>query len=307
MRIVIGAVIALAVIAALIASYFSSGHTRLVAEPAHPTESPVPRAALPHPAHVVIVIEENKSYDDILGKTKQAPYLNGLAQRGAVFTHSYGVAHPSQPNYFALFSGRTNTNGDSCDVRGIPPDAPNLGAQLIAAHRSFVGYAEGLPAPGFRGCTAGNYARKHAPWTHFTNVPDRAIQPFTAFPHDFSRLPTVAFVIPDLEDDMHSGSIRHGDAWLARRLAPVVAWGATHDTLIIITWDESNEPLSNHIPTIFVGPMVTPGLVDETIDHYSVLRTLEDFYGLPHAGRAASAVPISQAWKATKNDGLSHR
>ncbi|HYZ14820.1 MAG TPA: alkaline phosphatase family protein, partial [Candidatus Acidoferrum sp.] len=241
--------------------------------------------------------EENKSFDDIIGNTKHAPYLNQLAERGALFTHSYGVAHPSQPNYFALFAGRTNSDGDSCTVRAVAPDAPNLGAQLLAAHRSFVGYAEGLPAPGFRACVAGNYARKHAPWTHFTTIPDNAIQPLTAFPRDLSRLPTVAFVIPDLEDDMHSGSISHGDAWLKRRLDPVVSWAATHDTLIIITWDESDEALSNHIPTLFIGPMVKSGRVDETIDHYSVLRTLEDFYRLPHAGRAATVAPIMQAWE----------
>lgn len=297
-RIVISIAIAMAVITACVASYFSSGHTRLTAEPPAVMLSLSKRGpkGLPHPAHVLVIIEENKSYEEIIGNTEQAPYLNRLAQRGAVFTHSYAVAHPSLPNYFALFAGRTNRDGDSCTPHGIASNAANLGAQLLAAHRSFVGYAEGLPAAGFRGCSAGNYARKHAPWTYFTTVPDRAIQPLTAFPRDLSHLPTVALVIPDLVDDMHSGSVARADAWLAHRLAPIIAWAATHDTLIIITWDESDEALGNHIPTLFIGPMVKSGRMKETIDHYRVLRTLEDFYGLPHAGRAASVAPITQAW-----------
>jgi phosphatidylinositol-3-phosphatase len=276
--------------------YFSSSRTRIVPVPANAANA-AQHARLPRPAHVVIVIDENKSFENIIGNTEDAPYLNELAAHAAVFTRSYGVAHPSQPNYFALFAGRTDTDGDSCDVRGLPAGAENLGAQLLAARRTFVGYAEGLPAPGDHECTAGDYARKHAPWTHFSNVPSAATQPFTAFPVDRDRLPTVAFVIPDLQDDMHSASIAHGDAWLRRTLVPLVAWAARHDTLVVVTWDESSAVLTNHIPTLFVGPMVKPGRYAEVISHYDVLRTLEDMYGLPHAGNAAGAHAIAHVWK----------
>jgi phosphatidylinositol-3-phosphatase len=299
--------VAVAVVLVLLAAgaggwwYFSAGRTRVVELPENLQRAAVavaPGLKLPRPAHVVVIIEENKSFAQIIGNARDAPYINQLAAQGAVFTNSFGVAHPSQPNYFALFAGVTDGNGDSCNVAGVSSDAPNLGADLLAAHRSFVAYAEGLPSPGFRGCAAGNYARKHAPWTHFNNVPDASIQPFTAFPAaDYGRLPDVAFVVPDLLDDMHSGSIARGDAWLRRVVTPLAAWAATHDTLIAITWDESSAPFSNHIPTLFVGPMVKRGRYAETITHYDVLRTLEDLDRLPHDGKAASALPIADVWR----------
>ena len=55
--------------------------------------SPVPRFS-----HVVIVVMENKNYSAIIGQTGEAPYINKLAAGGAVFSNSYAVTHPSQPN-----------------------------------------------------------------------------------------------------------------------------------------------------------------------------------------------------------------
>ncbi|HSZ55982.1 MAG TPA: hypothetical protein VK797_09990, partial [Tepidisphaeraceae bacterium] len=61
-------------------------------------------SAVPTPAHVVIVVEENSSYDEIIGNSS-APYINTLASQGALFTNSSAIEHPSQPNYLDLFSG----------------------------------------------------------------------------------------------------------------------------------------------------------------------------------------------------------
>lgn len=250
--------------------------------------------ALPRPAHVVIVMEENKSGWQIDGD-KNAPYLNELLRGGAYFTNSHGVTHPSLPNYLALFAGVTNTNRDRCPAVGFSRNAPNLATELSAAGLSFASYAENLPGAGSDACWAGDYARKHAPWTEFDNVPRSEELPFSAFP-SFERLPTIAFVIPNVQHDMHSGSIAEGDAWLSRHLGPLVAWAGSHDTLLIVSWDEGND-LENTIPTIFAGPMVRQGRYAESIDHYRVLRTLEDMYGLPHAGRSGDVAPISDCWR----------
>jgi acid phosphatase len=252
-------------------------------------------SALPRPAHVVVIVEENKSGWQIIGNRRNAPYINGLVDRGALFTQARGVTHPSLPNYFALFAGVTNTNRDECPALGIPRDAPNLSSELHAAHLSFAGYSESLPERGFTGCWAGRYGRKHAPWVHFSNVPASENLPFSEFP-SYSKLPTISFVIPDVQDDMHSGSIAEGDAWLAKHLGAFFEWAATHDTLVVLTWDEGNDP-QNSIPTVFFGPMVRPGTYDERIDHYRVLRTLEDLYGLPHAGLSGSVGPITDCWR----------
>lgn len=252
-------------------------------------------AAVPRPAHVVVVVEENKSFAEIVGNGG-APYINRLAREGALFTHAHGVTHPSLPNYLALFAGVTNDNGDGCPATGIDPRAPNLGSELLAAHLTFAGYAEALPAPGSTVCAAGTYARKHAPWVAFTNVPKSANRPFDALPASYDALPTVAFLIPDVDDDMHDGTIAAGDAWLAAHLAKLLAWARAHDTLVVLTWDEGYDP-ANTVPTIFFGPMVKPGRYPERIDHYNVLRTIEDAYGLPRTGKAASAAPLLDCWR----------
>ncbi len=127
--------------------------------------------------------------------------------------------------------------------------APNLAAGLRTAGKSFAGYAEDLPGPGSRVCSAGEYARKHAPWTDFSNVPGSNSLPFTSFPADFARLPTVSFVIPNL---CHDCSIAAGDAWLRAQLGGYAGWAMRH-SLLIVTWDEDDGSQGNHIVTIFVG------------------------------------------------------
>jgi phosphatidylinositol-3-phosphatase len=120
--------------------------------------------------------------------------------------------------------------------------------------------------------------------------------PFTSFPADFSTLPTVAIVVPNLNDDMHDGTIRQADTWLQKHLDPYVQWVKSNNNLLIVTWDEDDSSSSNRIPTLFVGPMVNPGQYGEKIDHYNVLRTIEDMYGLPDAGKSADAAAITDAW-----------
>jgi hypothetical protein len=114
---------------------------------------------LPRYDHIVIVVEENHAASQIVGN-KSAPFINALAANGALMTQSYAVAHPSQPNYLALFAGDTfGVNSDACPLALGP--APNLAAELLAAGYSFGGFAEDLPAVGSTVCSAGKYARKH--------------------------------------------------------------------------------------------------------------------------------------------------
>lgn len=252
-------------------------------------------AALPRPRHVVIIVEENKTLAEVTA-AGAAPFIAGMSRRGALFTAAHGVTHPSLPNYFALFAGLTNTNGDDCPAAGISPDAPNLGSELLAAHLSFAGFAEGLPTTGSTVCAAGSYARKHAPWVAFDNIPKNDSRPMSAFPASYDALPTVAMLIPDVDDDMHDGTIEEGDDWLRTHVAGLLAWADTHDTLVVLTWDEGFDQ-TNSIPTVFYGPMVKPGRYREPITHYNTLRTLEDLYELPHTGRAGAAAAITDCWR----------
>ncbi len=253
-------------------------------------------ATLPVPNHVVVVIFENHSFSNIIGSSN-APYINSLARSGALFTHSFAIRHPSQPNYLALFSGSTQgITDDSCPHTFAGPD---LGGELIAAHHTFVGFSEGLPGVGSKVCTSGKYARKHNPWVDFKDVPASDNRPFTSFPSpsNFSSLPTISFVVPNLLDDMHDGTVRQGDNWLKSHINPYVQWAKTHNSLLIVTWDEDDKSHNNQIPTIFVGPIVKAGRYSETINHYRVLRTLENMYGLPAAHNSAKVAAITDCWR----------
>ena len=244
-------------------------------------------ATLPRFDHVVIVVEENHS----LSQVAESPYLNSLASRGTLFTQSFAVAHPSLPNYLALFSGSTHGIRDDgrYDLSG-----PNLASSLISAGLTFAGYSEDLPALGFRGDGHRGYVRKHAPWASFTNVPDTVNRPLADFPAgDFTALPTVSFVIPTLSDDMHDGSVAQGDQWLRAHVEAYARWAVSHNSLLIVTFDEGPvfpAPADTRIATIMVGAHVRTGTSDQRITHYSILRALEDFYGLPPIGQSASTI-----------------
>jgi phosphatidylinositol-3-phosphatase len=276
------------------ASSSTPAHT--AATPATQTSSPAGGTALPGPpAHTVIVLEENHGYGEVMG-SPQAPYLNQLARQGALFTDSHAITHPSEPNYLALFSGSTQgVTDDSCPHSFT---APNLAAELIAAGQTFAGYAEDLPATGSPVCSAGQYARKHVPWTNFSNVPAADSKPFGAFPAGrYAQLPTVSFVIPNLCNDMHDCPVSSGDSWLRAHISGYASWAMTHHSLLIITWDENDGSPGNQIPTLFVGQLVHSDRSAEPITHYSVLRTLEDLYRLPLTGHAATAPLITGIWR----------
>ncbi len=253
--------------------------------------------SIPRYDHVVIVIEENTSQATVIGNTAQAPYINSLAAAGANFTQSFAVAHPSQPNYLALFSGSTQgVTNDNCPQSFA---ANNLGNQLITAGFTFAGYSETMPSNGYTGCTSGTsgYARKHNPWSNFTDLAATTNLAYSSIPTDFTTLPTLSFVIPNLCDDMHDCSLTTGDTWLKNNLDAYATWAKTHNSLLIVTWDEDDSTTSaNQVATIFVGANVKPGNYSETINHYRVLRTLETMYGLAALGSAASASPISDVW-----------
>jgi acid phosphatase len=248
---------------------------------------------LPRPSHIVVVMEENHAAANILGNAA-APYINRLARAGASLTRSYAITHPSEPNYVALFSGsQQGLTDDSCPHTY---HAANLGSQLRAAGKSFRGYAEGLPRAGYQGCTLGDYARRHVPWTDFANLPRSVNQPLSAFGTNYARLPTLSFVIPNLMHDMHNGTIAQGDSWLRQHLGGYVRWARTHNSLLVLTWDEDDTGHGNRIATIIVGAHVKAGRYSEHVTHYRMLRTLEALERVSPLGLAAKTRPITDIW-----------
>ena len=264
---------------------------------------------LPVYDHVVIVMEENKDYGQIIGSA-DAPYVNStLKAEGANLTQMYGEEHHSEGNYFWLFSGSNQDVGFQDKIPATDISASNLGQRLIKAGLSFKAYSEDLPAVGSKVNSAGLYARKHVPWVSFSNVPNGSTVSessnlrFADFPADYTKMPTVAFVIPNLDNDMHNGappgSVRAGDKWLQQHLDGYYQWAKQHNSLLIVTFDEDSQmhpgPTNpadsdphkrNRIPTIIAGAHVKHGEYAEGkgVNHVSLLRTLEAMYKLPKSG-----------------------
>jgi hypothetical protein len=293
--------------------------------------SAVGRAAdIPQYDHVIIIVEENKDYSQVIGSA-DAPYINNTllgTYGGVLFTNMHAETHPSQPNYLDLFSGSNQGVTDDGQYDIPPMTTPNVGASLLAKGYTFAGYAEDLPAVGYTGASSGNYALKHCPWVNWqqaagntsqaNSIPANLNLPFCTatdnncgfpssyyFPTAYSQLPTVSFVIPNQLDEMHSGSsiaqeVQAGDTWLQTYMDGYVQWARTHNSLLILTWDEDAEDgqANNQlIPTIFAGAHLNAGSYSEAINHCNLLRTLEDMYQLPYCTSADSAaVPITDVF-----------
>jgi hypothetical protein len=262
--------------------------------------------ALLIPDHVVMVVEENRAFSNIIGYGF-APYINALAQSGALMTSAYATDGASQPNYLQLFSGSNQGVSDNT-IQQQPFNTPNLSSALAANGLTFTGYSESLPSVGFTGASSttvpgqNQYVRKHNPWVNWQGASANAVspeqtQPLTSFPvNDFSALPTVSIVVPNEQHNMHDGGRAAGDTWLQQNLDAYVQWANTHNSLFVLTWDEDDGKHGNHIATLFLGPMVVPGLYDQAISHLNVLRTLEDMYGLDYMGDTAGVAPIANAF-----------
>jgi hypothetical protein len=264
---------------------------------------------LPYPDHIVILIEENQPNALVIGSSA-APYINQIANDsdGNIFTNMFAITHPSEPNYLDFFAG--DNQGITTD--NLPTNYPfttdNLARELMDKGLTFATYSQDLPAVGSDIVSSGSYVRKHNPVTNWVGtginqVPDTLNQPFTAFPSDFSKLPTVSYVVPNQDSDMHNGippaTIASADLWFSEHLTALIDWASNpvNNTLFIYTFDEDDGFYQNNIPTVFYGPMVKHGTDATTYNLFNILRTVEDIYGLRHAGAAATVLPITDCWK----------
>jgi phosphatidylinositol-3-phosphatase len=258
------------------------------------------------PAHLIVVVEENHAFEQVIG-SPAAPFINRLAGQGTLLTRYYAITHPSLPNYVALLGGRTPIH-DDCGACTFP--GPNLVDQLDAHHISWAAYLEGLPQPCSTVANSGAYTEAVDPFMHAADIRDHPsrcdrVLPFSRFDPDLAagRLPTVVFVMPDLDHEMHSGPAPVADAWLRRLVGQLQAdpvW--RQNTRLVLTFDESTAhdvrsccdglARGGRIATIVFGPQVPQGRDGTPYTHYSLLRSIEAAFGLPflgHAGDPATA------------------
>lgn len=261
---------------------------------------PLAPASVPLLDHIIVIVEENHSYDEV----RTQPYTASLIAGGSSFNNSHAITHPSQPNYLALWSGSTQGSTDNvCPAAGSPYYTENLGHACEAAGVTWRSYAERLPFAGSTICDADSqlYARKHCPWTHFGNLTHLNERPFTDLAVDIANdsLPRLAFVVPDQCDDSHNGgscSVAFADAWLAAHV-PAMLSAVGPNGVVIVTWDEDDNGVGNQILTMVSGaPVVTNYVSTRYLTHYTLLRTITDALGLAPFGAATTETPASDIW-----------
>jgi hypothetical protein len=261
------------------------------------------RLALPASApksttsHVVVIVMENKEYDDVIGD-REAPYINRLARRYGLATASYGIRHPSLPDYLALTSG--STHGIDSDCTDCRVAGQSIVDQLVRARLTWKAYMEDLPRPCFSGAGAGGYAKKHDPFMYYDAVAGdrrrcRRVVGLGQLSRDLrrGRLPTYSFISPGLCNDMHDCSVGTGDRFLAQ-LVPTLLRAVGSKGYVVLTWDEGTSDrgccggsTGGRIATVVAGRLVRRGArARNPVDHYGVLRTIEDTLGVSHLGGA---------------------
>lgn len=268
------------------------------------TNSPTSMNAFPQFGHVFLVVEENHSYSEVIGNATM-PYLNSLASKYGLAKQYYANSHPSIGNYFMLTTGQTISTDDA--YTGTV-SADNLVRELVAAGKSWKSYAESLPSQGYTGGDVYPYVKHHNPFAYLTDVLNSASEaqnlvPFSQFGSDLAnnQLPNFSFIVPNLLDDAHDGTLPVADAWLQQNIAPVIASPAFQsDGLLIIVFDESDTTdVTNgggHVAAVIVSPKAKTGYQSNTLyQHQSALRLILHGLGVStYPGAAASAPDMTE-------------
>jgi phospholipase C len=259
-----------------------------------------PQPTQPTFAHVVLVLEENHSYSDVIGNSGM-PYINSIAQQYGLAAQYYANTHPSLPNYFMLTVGITETDSDSFS-RVVSDD--NVVRELVKAGKTWKSYAEDLPSAGYLGGDVYPYLRRHNPVTYFSDVQNSSTQaanvvPFSQFETDLASnaLPQYAFIAPDALDDAHDGTLAQADSWLQQNIAPLISDATFQSSgLLIIVFDESDTSDTahggGHVPAVIVSSQSKKSYVSQTLfQHGSTLQFTLATSGVDSFPGAAASAP----------------
>jgi len=269
---------------------------------------------IPVVAHVFVLVEENHSYNSVIGNSAM-PYTNSLAQKYALATQYYANRHNSLPNYFMLTVGDLVTTND---LFTGTVSQNNVVRALTSAGKSWKVYAESLPQPGFTAASNAPYARDHNPFTYFSDVVNSSSQtanivPFTQLATDLQNgtVPDYAMIVPDLSNDGHdcpgeagnctdTQKLSNIDDWVKNNIGPLINGSALQNSVLIYTWDEGDvNDMANqggHVATILVSPKVRAGFQSKTMyQHQSALKLSMQLLGVTDfPGAAASATDMTE-------------
>ena len=276
-----------------------------------------------HAARTVFVIPmENKPSSEIYGNTTDAPYINGLLATAASASMFEDVLPTldSEPHYIYMEAG-TNAFSDKTLSTDNPPSATNstsstahLVTQLDTAGIPWMSYQMGITSGTCPIAASGVYAPKHDPFIFFQDISgsppsaNNALcsahhKSYDDFPADLQAgITGYVFITADLCHDMHgdasctqgtatAGNIQAGDTWLSTELPRIIAYTQTHDALIFLAWDEGDS--TNLIPFIAIGSHVIPGVNATTYSHGSILKSVEEYLGVPILAKVAHTSDFS--------------
>jgi phospholipase C len=282
------AAFAAAVLAACTPAQSAAAPTVAATATAVVSATPAPTAT-PRPSpHVFVIVMENTGLDRALASAS----IGALAQRYALFTDYHAVSRPSLPNYLAMTSG--STWGISDDGYHALP-ATGLGAQLTAAGISWRAYMEGMTAAG---CMRSPYpyALKHDPFAYYGGACPANVVPFEDLAADLSApTPSFVWITPGLCHDAHDCPIDEAGAWLDDQVARIVSSQAWNErSALFVAFDEGDGNDANLVPLIAATGRGLRGRIATPYDHYALLATIEDAFGLPRLGAAAQAKPIAE-------------
>ncbi len=235
---------------------------------------------------VFVIVMENRSYDQAIA----GGYTAQLAAQYGVASNYHGVSHPSLPNYLAMTSGSTWGIADD-GYHTLP--LTGLGAQLSNAGVSWRAYMEGMTANCFQ--SPYPYALKHNPFGYYGGRCPGEVVPFSRFSVDAQAgsLPSFVWISPGLCNDGHDCSTGVADRWLSQVVPEIEATSAWRKGgVLVITWDEG-EDSANHILTLVIRPGQPHQVSSRYYDHYSLLATIEDRFGVARLGAAAQATPLT--------------
>jgi hypothetical protein len=234
-------------------------------------------------SHVVLIVEENHNYSEVVGSSDM-PYLNSLISQYGLATQYFANAHPSIPNYLMFTTGQIETFDDN--FKGTISD-DNVVRELVKAGKTWKAYEESIPAPAYLGPDQSPYVRRHDPFSYLSDVQNSATQaanivPFTQFASDLAgnTLPQYAFISPNLNNDAHNGTLAAADSWLQKYVPALLTNPAFQASgLLIITFDESEDfDLQNgggHVATVIISSKAKKGFQSQTMyQHQSLLRLI---------------------------------
>ena len=265
--------------------------------PVPPPVPAPPKPGIPHFSKVVVVLMENEEYSSIIGNAS-APYVNSLAAVGASATQYYAVSHPSLPNYLALTGGSTFGVTTDCTPAASCTGGTSVVEEMAAAGIGWRAYMEDMPSPCAQ-ADSGQYAVRHDPFVYYNGIVAGSCGNVVAgsrLPGDIAAgaLPAFTWLTPNLCNDMHDCSVATGDTYLAGIVPQLLGTLGPNGALFLV-WDEGTSNLhgGGQVTMVAAGPGVKKGYRSSTpYDHYSLLRTIEDAWGLPKLGNSAAAAPI---------------